>query len=529
MPNPTKTTGTLSTISPNVAYQARTTRFNPIRFLTPNFLARTLDEFDIGWIRTTALLFEVIEDRDDVLKIAASKRRKSVARRPWEILTTEDSPEADAHKEALEFFYNNITCTNAVDLNESGAFSHFIRQMMDAQFKRYAVHEIVWKPGAEGLSAEMRFVPLCFFENRTGKLRYLGPEMMGDGIPLEEGGWLITTGEGLMVAISIAYMFKRLSLQDWMNFSEKFGIPGIHGTINAAPDSVEFQQFADAVEQFANDWVSVSTEGAKIELVTVGGNGGEIPFAPMVERMDRRIAALCRGADLSTISSSGRGGSGSGRGASLQKDEEVILTEDDCLMISETLNAQVDKLVIQHTQGSAVPKAYVKIIPPQERDVVADIATDTFLLDSGAPIAISDALERYGRTMPEEGEPLLKMPPQIKQNNPLAKDAADNERAANQNAQVNDFLSASKKLLGISFAAAMQPLRKPLMTALNAANDEQFAAALANVKTALETSARGIIQDQQSADDWQKIFGASFVNGLARSHVDQTQKTTQSK
>ena len=154
--------------------QAILSRFTPIRYLTPEVLAMQLDNFQIGWIAMAALSWEAIERRDDTLKGVAAKRRKNVAKLKRESLTRDTSEEAKAHAEALDEFYDNMTCVNALDENERGGFSLLVRQMMDSAGKYYAVHEIVWQPG-DVLTAELRFAPLWFFENRTGRLRFLRP------------------------------------------------------------------------------------------------------------------------------------------------------------------------------------------------------------------------------------------------------------------------------------------------------------------------------------------------------------------
>jgi hypothetical protein len=78
--------------------------------------------------------------------------------------------------------------------------------MMDAIIQRYAVHEIVWQPGPGGLTAELRRVPLYFFENRSGKLRFIGPENRADGTELEDDGWMVTVAEGLGALIDGLYL-----------------------------------------------------------------------------------------------------------------------------------------------------------------------------------------------------------------------------------------------------------------------------------------------------------------------------------
>ena len=163
----------------------RTERFsaqswNPIRSLTPKSLSKILDDFHAGRLKQAAMIWDAIEQRDDVLQGAIAKRKKSIARLDWEILTLDSSDEAMRQKVILEQFYNNLSCVNAFDENEHGGLSLLIHQMMDAVGKRYAVHELVFKPfkqdDTELLTAEFRFVPLFFFENEGGRLKFVDPE-----------------------------------------------------------------------------------------------------------------------------------------------------------------------------------------------------------------------------------------------------------------------------------------------------------------------------------------------------------------
>ncbi len=100
----------------------RRLRFNPIRHLSPESLARALDAFHLGYLRPAALLWDAMERRDDVLQGVAAKRKKSVARLDGEILADDASPVAQQHQRALEFFYGNLTATHACEPNQRGAW-----------------------------------------------------------------------------------------------------------------------------------------------------------------------------------------------------------------------------------------------------------------------------------------------------------------------------------------------------------------------------------------------------------------------
>ena len=385
--------------------RVRTSRFNPTRYLDPEGLARQLDEFRNGRFDTVGHTFDLIEDRDPTIKTVAPKRKKSVARHGWSILTVEDESnraEAEAHREALEYFFDHLTVTDVTDENVSGGTRLLIRQMMNAIGVKYAVHEIVWQPQPDGmLTAELRHVPLWFFEHEGTRLCFLREYGQWNGEEMEPGEWLVTVGDNLMVASAICYMFKRLPFQDWLAYCEKFGIPGIAGKTTAKKGSAEWSAMEEAVAEFANEFAAVMSEGDHIELIERKG-GGELPFQPLVDVCDRYIAALWRGADLSTISK------GQGMGASLQQEESDILLADDIEMISETMQTQLARYVIEHRFGPGVePLAYFQLNSPQYDTADRDIRIDEFLIRNRYPMSLQDLSERYRRPLPDKKETLL--------------------------------------------------------------------------------------------------------------------------
>jgi phage gp29-like protein len=386
---------------PTLGSQWRQVRFNPLRYLTPERLAAALDAWQTGYLRDAALIFETIEARDAIVRSVMTKRRSSVARRPWQIIVPDpDDPRAEAHKETLDYFYRNLTVTDATDANVRTGFAGLVRQMMDAVIQRYAVHEIVFQEQAGGLTAEMRRVPIYFFENRTGRLRFIGAGAgyTSNGLPLEEDGWMITTADGLGEALAVCHMFKRLGLQDWLAYSEKFSIPGVLGRTSAPKDSPEGQAMAEAVAAYASEWVGViyGDNGSiqnPVEVITTGGSGTSLPQQELANYMDRMISALVRGADLSTLSQK------DSPGASLQKGEIRTLLEDDCALVSETLQTQLDRLVIRAAHGDEQPAAYVVIKPRPNRDMASDLAIDKQLAGQGVTQDPAALAARYGRTL----------------------------------------------------------------------------------------------------------------------------------
>lgn len=393
-----------ATISPHIdaerARQALLSRAAiTIRGLTPERLARALENFDLGYLREAALLWQKIKDRCDTTLPVSAKRELDAALLDWEILPLDDSPEAAAHKSALEAFYHNLSATHTLEQDQRGGVSKLIAQMMTAVGHRYAVHEIVWQPQGRELTAEFRFVPLQFFEATAGRLRFLASEGDATGEELEEGGWMVTTGPGLMEATAIAYLFKTLPLKAWLVFCDKAGMPGLHGETAAGYGTEEWNRFRDAIAGFGEDWALVTSLGTKVTPIDLKA-GAQLPHPLLVDRMDRAIARIWRGADLGTLSKE------AAVGANPQESETEIFAAADALVISETLQHHVDRAVIRHRFGTE-PRAYFQLTPRTKTDRALELKIDDYLIRWGVPRAKKDLLQKYHRPEPDPTDDLV--------------------------------------------------------------------------------------------------------------------------
>lgn len=531
---------TASVISPQrVAFQKRT-RTNPIRLLEPSKLGDWLDAFAAGTFREFALLADAIARRDDVLATVIAKRTGGPARHGYAILIGDDVPaerraEAEAHKAALEHFYANLAVTDAVERDVRGGFKLLVRQMLrGALGLRRAVHEILWQPSPAGLTATLQHVPLWFFEGRTGALRFLPSDTAWDGQPMDRDAWLITTSESALLEPSaVAYTYKRLALGDWVNYNDRFGFPIIDAATDAAPDSPEWAALSDAVESLAREVSLVRSRSSEIKLLEVG-NSGQLPFEPMIERMDRALARIWRGADLSTLSA----GAGQGQGASVQGSESDLLEEDDAALVSETLNEQLDRRVIAWSFGEGVkPLAYVKIVVPRQRDAQRELEVDRFLIASGARLSVDDALERYDRTPADADDQVLTSPaPAPVAANPFGAfprpplNEAANEvgraltraAAAAPDADTLRLVADARRRLGRATAAELSPLARRLAE-LNALTEPvAWAANAARLVSELRNPASALRQQLDRTDDSADVLAQALTAGLLRGLEPQT-------
>ncbi|MFA5265817.1 MAG: DUF935 family protein [Opitutaceae bacterium] len=504
---------------------ARRTFTSPISKITPRTLARQLDDFRAGTLREFALTCETIEERDDVLANVVPKAKSAVARHGFEVCVLEQIPagmEAAAakQKEALEHFYNNLRVTSAMEPDELGEFSLLVRQIMDAKGKRYSVNHIVWQPDSSGLyTARFIHVPLWFFENRTGPLRFIRTPFGYDGEPMEPGAWLVSVGQGIMRACSIAWMFKRMPLHSWVGYCEKHGFPFVIGKTPAAKGTPEWDAMIAAVRSISEDSSGVINSAAEITLLEAKG-AGSLPYPALVELMNRALASLWRGADLSTISA----GQGKGQGASLQGEESSLIEQDDAAWVSETLRLKVDRLVLDYVFGEGTPAlAYVKVKGAAKKETDLDLQVDEFLLGAGFPISKAQASERYSRPLPgpddSKPEDLLKAPVAAPQpdteagKEPKAESTAINELTP-VNAGAAVFRANAIRKLTQAQSAAVQPVLDRI-AALKELPADGFAAGLQALRNDLpRLFAEARLHTPDIAAVWEQVLGTALVDGM---------------
>lgn len=374
-------------------------RYNALYMLDPDVLVRHLSAFAAGDIAGLEHVIEDFENRDDKMKIGAFKMAAAVASKPWEVRiakSEEDNERARLHKDVLTRFWNRIEVTDAFCRNRKGGVRLLVKQMMSAQSRVYAVHDLVWNVRGDGeLTATFTQIPAWCFENRTGELRYLREPGAYTGEPMREGEWLVTVGEGIGIAAAILAMSKRLSWNDWLLFSEKCGMPLILGNTGAKENSPAWNALVSAIAAIAPKTGILTDLNSKMQAVQIGGSSGQATYKDLVETVDRAISALYRGGDLATMSST----QGEGTGSDSQDGESELMDGDGCAMVSETLHNQIDRFVIRFTCGDFEPLAGIVINPPAETtDIDREIKIDQHLGEFGIRLSKKDMLARYGRT-----------------------------------------------------------------------------------------------------------------------------------
>ena len=215
-----------------------------------------MDKFRCGYLSDASKIYDAIRRRDGVVQACVQKRKRATSRLEWTIVEQGNDANASAEQaKFLENLFNNIKITSAADANKIGSMSMLIENILSALENQYSVSEIIWDvSNAPELSAEIRYVPLWFFENTEGFLRLKKSSFATEGEDLEKNGWLIAVNDSpLMEATAICYIIKRYAQADWAVFSERFGSATPVLNTSAAKNSDEWNNAIDRLSQLANN------------------------------------------------------------------------------------------------------------------------------------------------------------------------------------------------------------------------------------------------------------------------------------
>lgn len=249
----------------------------------------------------------------------------------------------------------------------------------------------------------MRYVPLWFFENTQGYLRFKKSSTDTEGVDLEPGGWMVSASNAaLMEATAVCFIIKRFAQGDWACCSERFGTPTPVYNSTANRNTPEWNEAVETLANLANGCGMVLAAGEVFDLKQPSGTGE--PFKTLVDSMDRYIALIWRGSDLSTLSAD------NAAGASLQADESEILEDSDCALVEETLAHYLSLPALEWRFGKGTkPAAYLQLTRKNRKDKLNQIAVYKGAAELGCKVAKRDVYEALELRQPESGEDTVEL------------------------------------------------------------------------------------------------------------------------
>lgn len=382
-------------------------RFNPLSHWTPPVLERQLNAWTRGEFKELAWLMEWIENHDDTILSVAMKAKAAVSRLDWEVaikkdISPEELPTAEKQKEILSKFYSNIDARDALEPYESGGVRLLVSQVMDAFGKGKAVHHVQWQVTPDGLRAKTTFMPLWFFEQKSGELKFLTDSWLGDGESLDQyGDFMVSVGAGVMKACVICKMYKIIPMQDWLTYCDRSGMAAFIGKTKAKMGSPEWQSMMDMVGQIGAEFNALVNVGDEIQALDLSAKGTP-PYEKLIDIMNRAMARLWRGSDLSTMSRAG-----ASVGASVQQEETLDLDQDNADWVSETINSKLSKHVLEYYFGTAPKLVEFRLVTKARDDEKFELEKVKAAMGFGVQVSKQWFLSKFNIEEAEQGEQAL--------------------------------------------------------------------------------------------------------------------------
>lgn len=479
-------------------------RYNPLKNLTPQKITAAMDNFNCGYLSDAAKIYAAIRRRDAVVQACVQKRKRATSRLEWTIVEMgNDEAASKEHAAFLEDFYNNIRVTSAEDANKRGSMSMLIENILSALENKYAVSEIIWDTSrAPSLSAEVRHVPLWFFENTQGYLRFKKSSYDTEGADLENNGWMVSVYDSpLMEATAVCYIVKRFAQGDWSAYSSRFGMPTPVYNSTAKRNTPEYDAAVDALANLVNGCGMVLAAGEVFDLKQPAGTGE--PFKTLSDAMDRYIALIWRGSDLSTLSAD------NAAGASLQAEESEILEDADCALVEETLASYLSQPALEWKFGKDVkPAAYLQLTRKNRKDKLNQIAVYKGAAELGCNVAKRDVYEALELREPEPGEDMVELSVQQPAAAGAEAQGAGLSAFGNSSEPSEEDLEKMLDALATAKGKDIEPLRKRVLALEKITDPEEYADALEK----LNADILALIGGENEAAEMEKILKKEAAN-----------------
>jgi len=392
-------------------------RYSPMPELDMGILASQLNAFRIGELRVVGKTWEIMMERDAELMTNSDKRKAEASGLPWQIVS-DGSLVGDRHAEALQYFYDHLTATHALDQDSIGGTDQLIYQAMSAEDYYYSVHEMLLRidsPAAKEVTAEFRHTPIWFMEARRGYLGYLQHIFDMYGQPCISGEWLTHVGQGWMRPLSMVYALKAFAMRDWSIFNARYGSGFFDAQTTAEVGTEEWNQALKALQTLSNDGAVLHNDSVQFKFLEQAGRTAN-PFHPMVQWANENYAKCYRGMDMATSSRGGTSGSGGGSavagqavGASVQSGEAGIFLVRDAQRITGCFNERIDRPVIRYLFGQE-PRAWFALMPPESDNSANYLLAVQALVPMGLRIALKDIYQAFRFRVPDADDPCLTPP-----------------------------------------------------------------------------------------------------------------------
>ncbi len=339
-------------------------------------------------------------ENDDHVWACITTRKSGVASKSWDVLPASDEAK---DKEIAEFVKANLLGLN---------FERDLRQMMDAPFRGFRVHEVIWEERkGKWWVVNLKSKPQRRFNfGADGQLRLITRDNY-QGEPVPPFKFMITQHEasddnpyGVRVFSKMywPWVFKKAGFKFWAIFIEKFGMPLLLGRYRQGASQDEIDKIIEALANMVQDAVGAVPQGTTVDTLEAK-SGKEGSHQAFLTYCDNAISKAALGQTLTTQI----GSTGSYAAAGIHYEVKQEIVEADARMIMASINNQLVKWLVDFNFGPQERYPEFKIFYEPE-EVKKDLAErDERLVNMGVPIGVNYFYSRYNIPAPDKNEQLV--------------------------------------------------------------------------------------------------------------------------
>lgn len=394
-------------------------------------------------LQKTGRSVEVYEEmkNDAHLWACMTSRKSGVLSKNWDVLPVSQD---DRDKEIADFVKKNLEGLN---------FEQDLRQMLDAVFEGFRVHEVIWESrGGKWWIKSLKARPQRRFTFGTdGSLRLVTAASL-DGEPVPGAKFLLVQHEAdddynpygvrLFSKCYWPWMFKKHGFKFWAIFTEKYGIPTAVGKHPPGIPEHEKQELLNALLAIVQDAAIAIPNNAEIEFKEAKGEKAAI-HELFINFCNQEISKAILSQTLTTEI----GDRGSYSAAKVHEDVKQEIVEADAKMVMTAVNTQLVRWLVDFNYGPQ--EAYPRfVIFYEEEEINRDRAErdKILVMDLGLPTSVDYFYDKYNIPRPGDDEELLVVPSRTTALPPVQM-SQDFSQAAQKRAVKADFAEDDLKIM----------------------------------------------------------------------------------
>lgn len=305
--------------------------------------------------------------RDPLVNSLLEKRKRGLIARPWTVTPGGTRRQDKKAAELAEL---------VLDGRWGLSFDRLCWSLLDATLKGYAVVELIWDlrdgfwvPVGIGPLDQRRFV---FDVNSRPRLLTLSNPLLGEELP--DNKFLVHRfgdntgdpyGRGLGHQLFWWVFFKRMGMQFWLNFGEKFGSPTVVGEVPDTTSSEEEDILLGKLLALAQQTALTVPEGTVVKFLEAV-RSGTVTYPELVAYCDLMITIGISGETLTT--SVGSSGGNRALGEVHQDVRDEVIDADSDMLSDSTLNSQLMVWLTRLNYPDAAPPLVYRPRPQRDED-----------------------------------------------------------------------------------------------------------------------------------------------------------------